>query len=477
MDSESLIKEGSSRELNGISVLQQNSPDYHPIKPKERIEEERQIRHDLRLQGVDLEIIKAIQGYKPEEIPFIYRDQPSEVEYHFHRGAEPHSMQALSELWIGTTDEIWNLVNKNGWTDQIPEVLAQWRGHQDLEKREKKEVTRTEIHHLSSGAFIELEYREVSEMGQFDGKLSGIELYTPKEKFRPYGGNERNSYDITSITNRREVDVEGVPGGRKVVEESRPEWQMGGGLGHVTGTSMLNGLGELLWPKDLPLLQSVKWDPEKRHRFSKLPALKKRDVPLLPPSQAALVELQKDLEPTEDLGVLLNYAQEIMTKMFSEIKPRINSKSYQEGALGDELDGVLNHPDKIWLLDKYLDEVDRKTRFGLTMALTDTFKNGKMSDWIENVFLKSESLQGDLITRNARHLVLWLKRSNFKYKGMKPALEKTKHVLFEQNGKADENDHKTYEILRRSGAGLGSSLVEKYLEYMAQQYLGNYLEN
>lgn len=253
---------------------------------------------------------------------------------------------------------------------------------------------------------------------------------------------------------------------------------MGGGLtGHVTGTSMLNGLGELLWTQYLPGIESVKWEPEKKYRFSRLPKLQKRNTLSLPPSKAALVELQKDLTPTEDLGPLLKDAEEIMAKMFSDVKDRISSESFQDDAVAMEVDGVLNHPDKIWVLDKYLDEVDRKTRFGLTIALADTFKSGKLSEWVENVFLKSETLPGDLITRNARHLVLWLKRNKLKHDEIKSALEKTKHALFELGGKVDPNDHKTYEILTHSRSGIGSSLVEKYLEYLGQQYLGNYLES
>ena len=138
-----------------------------------------------------------------------------------------------------------------------------------------------------------------------------------------------------------------------------------------------------------------------------------------------------------------------------------------------ELDGILNHPEKIWVLDKYLDEADHKTRFAFGLALADTLRTGKLSEWVDNVFLKSEALQEDLITRNARHLVLWLKRSDFNYAEIKDTLSKAKSNLFES--KVDPNDYKAVEILRHSKEGLGSSLVERYVEYMAQKYLGNYL--
>lgn len=470
MSSEGLIKESSHQKPKGIAALEQNSPDYHPVKSEKTMRQEREARHDLKMQGANDEIIKAIRGYRPDEIPFIYRDSPHEVHAQIRRGAQVGYEKALSELWIGTSDEIWNLQNEQGWTDQIPEVLVQWRGLQKTEGEGKKRVTRTETHHLSSEAFIQLEYNQVTEMGQFDGNLSGISLYTLKETFRPHGGNERNSYDITHIAKRRDADIEGLPGGRKVVEDDKPKWQIGA---HVTGTSMLNGLGQLLEQDNIALLQSVKWDPEKRYRFSELPEPTKREMPLLPPSKSALVELQNSLEPHEDLGTLLNDAQEIMTKMFAEIKDGINSKGFQKKAVGMELDGILNHPEKIWVLDKYLNEADQKTRFTFGIALADTLKSGKLNEWIDGVFLKSETLQGDLITRNARHLVLWLKRCGLKYTEIKDSLSKTKHDLFEST--IDPNDYKTHEILRRSREGLGSSLAERYVEYLAQQYLGNYL--
>ncbi len=475
MDSEGLIKKDPLQRPRGIAALEQNSPEYQPVKSKESMRQEREARHDLKMQGVNEEIIKAIRGYRPNEIPFVYRDAQHEVFTQEMDGVSHVGYKkALSELWLGSTDEIWNLQNEQGWRDQIPEVVVQWRGQQKEGGEGKKRVTRLEVHHISDEAFIQLEYRQVTEMGQFDGELSGISLYTLKETFRPYGGNERNSYDITYITRKREVDTEGLPGGRKVIERSEPKWQMSGGLsGHVTGTSMLNGLGELLWLDHITSIQSVKWIPEKSYRFSELPEPNKREMASLPPSKVALVELQNSLEPQEDLGVLLNDAQEIMTRLFSDIKERINSEGFQKGAVEMELDGILNHPEKIWVLDKYLDEVDHKTRFAFGIALADTLRTGKLSEWVDSVFLKSEALQDDLIIRNARHLVLWLKRSDFSYTEIKDTLSKAKRDLIES--KVDPNDYKTNDILRYSKEGLGSSLVERYVEYMAQKYLGNYL--
>ena len=253
MDSESLIRKDSDDEFKGIQALQQNLPDYRPIKSEESLLEERKARHDLQLQHVDPEIVKSIRGYRPDEIPFIYKDTPTEVMAQINHGAEPSMEKADSELWIGSSDEIWNLYNKNGWNDQIPEVLVQWRGLALAKDKGGKEVSRQEVKFLSGGRFMELEYRGVSEMGQFDGHLDRISIYTPKETFRPYGGDERNSYEITYISKVGKVDTTGLPGGRKVTDggEDEPEWVFSEGFGHVTGTSMLNGLGELLWTQHI----------------------------------------------------------------------------------------------------------------------------------------------------------------------------------------------------------------------------------
>ncbi len=477
MDSESLIRKDSDDEFRGIQKLQQNSPDYHPVKSEQSMAEERKVRHDLQLQHVDPEIIKAIRGYKPEEIPFVYKDNPSEVYAQVNRGATASMEEGLSELWVGSSDEIWNLYNKNGWTDQIPEVLVQWRGLELKKNKGNKEVSRQEIRHLSGGRFLELEYRGVSKMGEFDGHLDHISIYTPKGTFRPYGGNERNSYEITSISRRRDVDVKGLPGGRKVVDSGNDiEWAISGGFGHVEGTSMLNGLGELLWPQRIASIGSVKWDPDKRYRFSELPEPVKRKVPALPPAKADLVELQKGLAPQEDIGALLNDAQEIMAKLYTNLKPNLGSKGIQGAGVEMELDGIANHADKIWVLDKYLDEANLQARFALRIALAKSFSKGDISKWINEVFLKSEPLQNDLLTRNARHLVLWLKRSKFDYNGIKSALAKANSVLEEGAQKnPDQMDQLTFEILRRGNEGLGSSLIERYVEYLAQSFLGKYL--
>ncbi len=477
MDSENLIRKDSDDELKGIKDLQQNSPDYNPVKSEESMLEERKVRHDLQLQHVDPEIVKSIRGYRPDEIPFIYKDLPTEVMAQINRGAEPTMEKGNSELWIGSSDEIWNLYNKNGWNDQIPEVLVQWRGLTLAKDKDSKEVSRQEIKHLSGGRFIELEYRGVSEMGQFDGHLARISIYTPKETFRPYGGNERNSYEITMISRKSDVDTTGLPGGRRVIDkEDEVEWGYSGGFGNVSGTSMLNGLGELLWAHHITSLRSVKWDPDKRFRFGELPAPVKRETPLLSPSKADLVELQEDLVPQEDLGALLNDAQEIMTKLYENIKPSLGSKGLQSAGVEMELDGIGQHPEQIWVLDKYLDEASLQGRFALKLALVESLNRGDITKWVNDVFLKSEPLQNDLLTRNARHLVLWLKRSKFDYKGIQAALADTKRVL--EKGKEqdpDTVDQLTFEIIRRSNEGMASSLTERYIEYLAQRYLGKYL--
>jgi len=121
------------------------SPDtpFLPEKPQENIKRELEIRNSLTEQGVEREIADAVMGYKPEDVPFIYQSEPHDVLHHRVRDNWTEGYELIpskSALWIGTTDAIHNLVNEGDWNDQIPEVIAQWRGSFVTESEQQEEL-------------------------------------------------------------------------------------------------------------------------------------------------------------------------------------------------------------------------------------------------------------------------------------------------------------------------------------------------
>ena len=141
-------------------IQQADNGEYLPEKPLEQRKRELAIRRSLLEQGVDRKIADAVVGYTPEQVPFIYKAESHEVLHHRVRDNWIEGYELIpgeSSLWIGTTDAIHNLVDSQGWRDQISEVIVQWRGSHIEESDQQPEVskvTRSEAHPIEGGAFV-----------------------------------------------------------------------------------------------------------------------------------------------------------------------------------------------------------------------------------------------------------------------------------------------------------------------------------
>lgn len=185
--------------------------EYKPFKPFLIWLYELYIHFSLRIAGYDLDLAKSVLGYKPKDVPFIY-------------GTDPLSCNGdtlISELWMGSTVSKDKLIGD--WDDQIPEVIVQWWGNTPVKNgsRGKRKVSRLEVHHLSDGSFVQLEFRNVSDMGAFDGGLHSLSYYKPKEDFFP-GGKRRKEFSI------------------HIIHQKGVRWTVNLGRSNLSGTAMLN---------------------------------------------------------------------------------------------------------------------------------------------------------------------------------------------------------------------------------------------
>lgn len=449
-----------------------DSRNYLPSKPLSSRRHEYSIRQSLLEQGLPKELADAVIGYTIEDIPFVYRTMPHEVT----DGNSGRPM--ISELWIGTTDAIHNLCGE--WNDQIPEIVTQWRGYVRAdEKNPKKRVTRTEIHHLSNGSYVELEYENVSEMGQFDGELNSINLHIPGEKFRPWGGpRERQQYGIYGFRRQRiDSGMANVPGGL-ILRKDKPqhEWTFqlpSGKLSNVIGTTILNGFEEMV-NFHMGEIEPLKEDYHTAYRFSALP--EPGNIPLLPESIEQEYETRL-LGMGNRKGELIESQFERVHNMMLQLAPMVRDflagGHYARDVEGMATDGILNHPEKIQILRYRLSDFSREQRFMLAQAVAVAIKDGRFRDWVTK--LQGESMDRfvtDTANRNTYHLLNWFMRVAPESADLKEWISNAEKVIYDRaKGKKVE----TTDEFNRCFDGMCTSFVERFVEALAQQYLGNTL--
>ncbi len=357
-------------------IQQADNGEYLPEKPLEQRKRELAIRRSLLEQGVDRKIADAVVGYTPEQVPFIYKAESHEVLHHRVRDNWIEGYELIpgeSSLWIGTTDAIHNLVDSQGWRDQISEVIVQWRGSHIEESDQQPEVskvTRSEAHPIEGGAFVLIEYKGVSDMGQFDGEIGNISLYVPEEKFRPYGGSkERMSYRIYGFKRERfNKDVSDVPGGvlnrpNKEMEAGH-EWSLQLGYSNTSGTTILNGFSEMV---DLHMgeISPIKADHSKAFRYTSLPQQAKQSLISSGTIKDECILLLNE-EPDgnrEIVESLLPRAKAMMMVLAPMVQKVLADGGYSRQTESMAIDGIMNHSDKIRILHRSLVDFSREDRF------------------------------------------------------------------------------------------------------------------
>ena len=422
------------------------------------MKKELEIRVSLLRQGIDPEVAMAVVGYKPEDIPFVYQTTPHDVLHHQIRkdwteGAD--LVPGQSCLWIGTTDAIHNLVNPEGWNDQIPEVIVQWRGNIFTESEQHpagSEITRTEIKHLEGGRFLEIEYVNVSTMGAFDGNIGRISLNIPDGTFRPGGGKKRQSFRIFYFKQ----------------DKKSGEWGLDTGLTNVSGTTILNGFQEIL-NFHLADIVEIKADYPKAYRYSQLPS---KNLPrLLPSSPDAQYQMILDEETglsKDRIIEITQLAHELMETIAPQVLATLTHGKYQHNAISMMADGILNHPDKIWVFSKMLSLFSREDRFNLARAVAKEIEDGRFKSWIIEMGKPENSrIVNDVINRNTRHLLAWFKRKAPADADLKGWIKNASDYAQGLNNKTKPEFSQEYE---RAFDGMVTSFVERYVEYSAQKF-------
>ncbi len=447
-----------------------------PEKPLIAKQLELVIKGELLKHGVPEEMASAVPGYSPEQIPFIYRKEPSKT----IDGNSGRPME--SQLWIGTTDAIWNLDAE--WKDQIPEVIVQWRGYRHTDKpNDPTRITRTEIHNLPDGLFVELEYEDVSAMGQFDGELERIEFYRPAANFST-GGRERKSFAIFGSGGKID-EAEAVepywsykPEGKKrfitrqgqtvfgwEFSDDLDEVGRSSGKGQGSSTTILNGFQEFL-NFDMGEVKEVKADSSKAFRYTPLPE---------PPKASLLEGESTELKVSNKSEIMESFFPRV-SKMMRVLAPSVRDflikGRYQHETQQMIVDGVLQHPEKMGFVSGALLDLSRKKRFELAQVVVKNMKGGGFIKWLKEQ--KEESLElliNDTADINARHLLDWFATASSAK--LNDWLAKAEGVIY---AKAEGKKVELNDQFDRCFDGMCTSFVERYIEFAIQAYLGKTLQ-
>lgn len=445
-----------------------NNGEYLPDKPQSERRKEYKIRQSLIEQGHSKELANAVIGYTPEQVPFIYKTEP-------HKTISANSGRPMtSELWIGTTDEIHNLEAE--WSDQIPEVIVQWWGHTRLdEESEVKEVERLEAHQLPDGSFVQLSYKGVTEMGEFDGALTGIEYYVPQGKFRPYGGKERMSYRIYIARHNKKnnypQDIPGISLERPETDDTDiHEWSIDLSQTSFSGTTILNGFEQIVG-FHLGEISVAKADYARAFRYTPLPESK--HALITSGDQKTEYKLALAEQPDNRRAViesLFPRAHGMMNDLAPIVRDYLATGAYLNETVSMAVDGILRNPEKIQILDRRLSEFTREDRFNLAQAVVVAIKQGKFAEWMRELQSgKSEIILNDVVNKNTYYLLNWFARTAPASADLSKWVEEAEKVItLRKNGIKTDS---TMEFMKCFD-GMCTSYVERFIEYVGQQIQG-----
>jgi hypothetical protein len=457
----------------GQNELLSKEDNYNPIKKtQEQSKKELAIKESFLLQGIDREIANAVIGYRPKDIPFIYRTNPHQIpnsRMKNYRAENPESIPEECSLWVGTTDAIYNLANKNRWDDQIPEVIIQWRAttfEKDEQQKAGRSFSRSEVKQLKDGKYLEVEYENVSGLGSFDGEICSIALNVPDEQYTPMGAHaKRNSYEHYHAKRTPPLKSTGP------LEERLCEWSLDLSTTNHGGTTILNGFSELVM-FNMGEIVPVKEDHNAAYRFTELP---KSEGPLLltsPSEEYQRLIRQSGKDIGEKVNSLFSTALEVNKKLAPRVRDLLANGNYAAQVTRMSIDGILRHPEKIALLDARLSDLTGKQRFYLAQFLNVAVKFGAFEKWMKQLEEKNMTcFVEDVANRNTFHLINWYLRGGASVERIEEGIRNITHSA--------ENiltvDETVDEDLRRLTDGMCTSFMERFVEYLAQEHLGQSL--
>lgn len=361
-------------------------------KPIACAAEEERVRDQLMANGVPADIAHAVVGHRLADVPFIYAGVPHEVLHHRVRANWTEGYDLLpgeSALWIGTSDAIHNLVSENGWTDQIPEVIAQWRGSRLVGVKDF-EVERLEVHRLPDGRHVEVTYRDVSRMGAFDGHIVRMALHVPEETFRPYGGRPRQAYRIYDFRNHPDTG-----------------WTLNP-TSNTSGTTILNGFSEML-SFHMARITPVKADFASAYRYTQLPGSGAETIAI----EAALAQRTEVAAATQErIADITGDTLELAAVVAPQAIEALRAGQGTHELTSMMIDGVLNHPGKFRILDIPLSEYTREQRFAMAQHIAKIIGEGHLAVWASTLQDAEGIAQVNAVTeRFTTDFLAWLDRT------------------------------------------------------------------
>lgn len=461
--------------LDGDPVLKPNIFE----RPLRLLKQELGIKRSLIEQGIDPLIANAIIGYRAREIPFIYGSLPKEGSF------SGESQPGLSEHWFGSTVAIHNLTEENDWNEQIPEVIVTWGSSvkdRDLNNPDGRKISRQETKNIGDGRFLTVNYVNVSEMGALDGEIESIDLNVPDTIFSS-NGKERWRYYNYLFRRRIPVSMEGVPGGNlRKNDQIIHEWTLDKNAIGVS-TFMSNGYNSMRIFR-MHSIFVVKEDYANA-----------RKLPHLPYTKRPLIETSLKKKGSKELKikfrVLEQKANELIRKLIVHVVTKFSSNTYpvseanrlEEISRINIVDKLIDNPGSIVISGKSMENVSRKTRFGLAVQFAKLVQNGEFKNWLVSMnseagdtFIKEVTEAGtlslydyfDTAINDRTDLVQWIKDAIESKKFTDSGIYLT-HVEVNENSVKDEKYRMSYELLTEQ-------LLLKYLDYIAKKYFKEIFE-
>jgi hypothetical protein len=336
------------------------------------------IRKGLEQAEAPAEILKYIKGYSEDDVPLIYSGESHDATC---GGGDNEGKDYLrpvkSSLMVGMKAPIYERASE--YDDQNPNVIVQWRGMEFTDaKGGNRGITREEVEQIRPGVYITREYKGVSGLGKFDGRLVEIGIQVESGEFHPGSRYpHRKEYSNTSF-------YRGKNG----------EWRSF----DFSSTTILNGVEEL------KAFHLTEIRLEKNLLTSGI-----KEAPLLPE-----IVRQTEAEETK-LRLLVKDNPEIIDKI-RDYSERIYEMSISQlenpGLLKNTIEmlnnGVFHYPERVFIGGRLVSALPDRQKFSLAQLIA---KEGlpRFKQWYEdkrlNGLFTGENLRSRIIDKNLYHFV------------------------------------------------------------------------
>jgi hypothetical protein len=242
---------------------------------------------------------------------------------------------------------------------------------------------------------------------------------------------------------------------------------------NVSGTTILNGFSEMK-TFHMGEIVPMKADLNGAYRFSALPATEK--IPQLVATVEDEFAMRIHSAPENHAEMITNHFERtraLMGAIAVLVRDFLAAGNYSHELIGMATDGILNHPEKIQFLQYQLSDFNRQQRFLLAQCVGRAIRDDTFRDWMKELRgEKQKAFIADTANRNTYHVLNWFMRVAPADKRYEDWLSKAERVVLERSrGHRVEST----EEFSKCFYGMCTSFVERFVELLAQKYLGKSL--